>query len=533
MNIMKWLLRSRGGGATAVHDNGANDMQRMGLNETILQSQTKVTNPISPNLQTNLQRVQETFANCNDLAYLPWAYGPGLRYSAFSVYYDSLVQKKEHDYFKDTLQDMVTHEIGKGTDVIPEDIFTFFENNGASAHSAKLIADFNQAVQQVLNGSVVIFFELWDKALSYEAIGVERRQVSEPTSEPVVQGPKESTIEHLQKNLGLLRSRLKSANFKIETFALEGETKTKVAYGYLEGAVDPKILAEYKKRITKLEQGEILETSYLEELLEDSIYSPFPQNRYTERPDVAVAALLSGKILTLADGTGSILISPATFTELLQSSEDYYQRTIIASLIRIMRVLAFFIALGLPSIYIALSTFHPELIPTVLLLAIINSREGIPFPAIFEALIMEFFFELLREAGVRLPRPVGSAVSIVGALVIGEAAINAGIASPIMIIIVSLTGIASFSIPQFNFAAALRVLRFPLMIFAAFLGGFGLMIAFLLIWLHLAQLRPLGQPYLTPLWSLKPKKYQDVFVRAPLRNFFRSPRYMHIGKPKT
>ncbi|MGO4276732.1 spore germination protein, partial [Paenibacillus sp. TAF58] len=149
--------------------------------------------------------------------------------------------------------------------------------------------------------------------------------------------------------------------------------------------------------------------------------------------------------------------------------------------------------------YIAFSTYHTELIPTVLLLAVINSREGIPFPAVFEAFIMEFFFELLREAGIRLPRPVGSAVSIVGALVIGEAAINAGIASPIMVIIVALTGIASFAIPQYNFAIALRIIRFPIMLFAAIMGIFGIMIAFMLIWLHLANLRSLGQPYLSPI----------------------------------
>jgi spore germination protein KA/spore germination protein len=192
-------------------------------------------------------------------------------------------------------------------------------------------------------------------------------------------------------------------------------------------------------------------------------------------------------------------------------------------------MVAFVLALTLPSIYIALSTFHPELIPTVLLLKIIDTREGIPLPAFFEALVMEFFFELLREAGVRLPKPIGSAVSIVGALVVGEAAINAGIASPIMVIIVALTGIASFAIPQYSIAIALRILRFPLMVSASIMGGFGIMIMFLLMLLHLCKLRTLGQPYLAPLAPLRINELRDVALRVPLKTLLRSPR-KHIPK---
>jgi spore germination protein KA/spore germination protein len=219
------------------------------------------------------------------------------------------------------------------------------------------------------------------------------------------------------------------------------------------------------------------------------------------------------------------------FVELLHSSEDYYQRTVFSTLIRWLRIVAFFLALMLPSIYIALTTFHSELVPTVLLLAILDSREGIPFPAFVEALIMDFFFELLREAGIRLPRPVGSAVSIVGALVIGEAAINAGLTSPIMVIIVSLTGIASFSIPNYNMAIALRILRFPLMALSAALGGFGLVFGLLAILWHMTTLRSLGQPYLGPIQPLRPRQLLDVFVRAPLIYTDRSPRRKQSSRP--
>lgn len=527
MNLFKWLTFRRYHDATSLHN----------VLKDQLSTTTDTVNPqlladsgaaiISNHLMDNLLRLKTIFNHCSDIIILEWQYGPEMKHAAFSIYSESLIQKKEHNFFKESLQDLVTHEVGPGTMITPEEIDYFFSRNVASAHSATLIEDLNNAINEVLHGSIIIFFDQWDKALSYKSLGLETRQVTESVSEPVVQGPRESTVENLSKNIGMLRLRLKTPNFKIEMLPVSGQTKTKVAYGYLEGTVDPEMLAEFQRRLIRLQGKEILETSYIEEAIEDSVYSPFPQYRYTERTDVAVASLLAGKIIVLVEGTGTILICPALLVELLQSSEDYYQRTVIASLIRILRVFALLIAIGLPSIYIAFSTYHPELIPTVLLLAVINSREGIPFPAVFEAFIMEFFFELLREAGIRLPRPVGSAVSIVGALVIGEAAINAGIASPIMVIIVALTGIASFAIPQYNFAIALRILRFPLMISAGVLGIFGIMIAFLLIWLHLANLRSLGQPYLSPIGPFRPEHMKDVFVRAPLRILMRSPKNPH------
>jgi spore germination protein KA/spore germination protein len=325
--------------------------------------------------------------------------------------------------------------------------------------------------------------------------------------------------------------RLRSPLLKLETISSGGETRTRVAYCYLEGSVNPEMLAEFKRRIEAAKSTEVLETSYIEELIQDSTYSPFPQFRVTERPDVAVASLLEGKIVVLVQGTGTMLVCPGLFVELMQSSEDYYHRTIYSTLIRWLRVYAFFLALTLPSIYVALTTFHSEMIPTVLLLTILDTREGIPFPAFIEALIMEFFFELLREAGIRLPRPVGSAVSIVGALVIGEAAINAGLASPMMVIVVALTGIASFAIPQYNMAIALRILRFPLMALSASFGGFGLMCGLLAILWHMVTLRSLGQPYLGPVQPFSARQQLDVFIRAPIKFLDRSLRRKSASRP--
>ncbi|MBT2288974.1 spore germination protein [Paenibacillus albidus] len=490
------------------------------------------TQPISPVLESNLKWLETRFENCADLSVFQWQFGPELRHTAFSIYFDSLFESKTINYMKTSLQDLVPHEVGPANSVIPEDVIRFFSNHGVSSESAKLVNDLKEVSDDIVTGHLVIFFNDWDQALSYKVASLITRQVNEPVAESVVHGPRESTVENLQKNVGLIRQRLKTPNFKLEKFTLGVDTKTEVNIGYLINAVNLEVLAELKKRISGMKKVNVLDTSFIEEWIEDSTYSPFPQYRYTERPDTATAALLDGKIIVLVEGTGSILICPGLFTEMHQSSEDYYQRSMIASLIRIMRIFAFFIALSLPSIYIALTTFHPELIPTVLLLAIMNAREGIPFPAFIEAAIMEFFFELLREAGARLPRQIGATISIVGALVIGDAAIAAGIASPTMVVVVALTGIASFAIPQYNMATALRIIKIPLMILSTFLGGFGLMIGFLWILLHLTSLRSLGQPYLAPLAPLQPKQLLDTLLRAPFKILIRSPRNKLLGSKK-
>ncbi|AJY77419.1 spore gernimation protein [Paenibacillus beijingensis] len=494
------------------------------------QSEESSKLPISTNLPDNLKRIEDTFIDCTDLTILPWSYGPELEQTAFSVYFDTLVQTKKVNYMKESLQDLVTHEIGPATTVTPEDVMHFFTKNGVSAHSARVIDDFGLAVQQILDGNLVIFFNQWNKALSYNALGLAQRAITEPITEPVVQGPHLSTIEDLSSNIGLIRSLLKSPRLKFEFLTAGEESQRTISFGYLDGAVNPETLIEFKRRISDIDKEEILETSYLEEWIGESAYSPFPQVRYTERPDTAVAALLDGKIIALVSGTPTILICPGLFFEFFSTSEDYYHRWFFSSLIRLLRVGAFFMALMLPSTYIALTTFHSELIPTVLLLAILDTREGIPFPALVEAFIMEFFFELLREAGIRLPRPIGSAVSIVGALVIGQAAIQAKIASPVMVIVVALTGIASFSLPQYSMAISIRILRFPLMVLAATFGGLGVMIGFLLSLLHLTCMRSLGQPYLAMMAPLEINQLRDVFILIPKKILLHSPRNRHKHK---
>lgn len=487
--------------------------------------------PIAAELAVNLRFVKEAFADCHDIAIRPYRYGSSLSHDMAVVYCETLIRQPDISIAKSVLLNLVREMPGEAEIVSVDQIATFFEHEGASYKPFELLVGIGHAVRSVVEGKMVLLFDGWDKALGFDALSIERRAVTEPSSEAVISGPREGTIEDLHTNIGLLRVRLSTPEFKIEMYETGTHTKQKFVLGYLQNVVKPELLAELKRRVSVIDRTEALDVTYIRELIEDAVYSPFPQYRITERPDVAVSSLLEGKVVILMEGSGTILICPIKFTELFQSAEDYYQRTIISTLVRSLRMIAFVIALTLPSLYIALSTFHPELIPSNLLLAMLDTREGIPFPAFVEAVLMQFFFELLREAGIRLPRPIGSSVSIVGALIIGDAAISAGIASPIMVVVVALTGIASFSIPQYEIAIALRILSFPLMIMAFFLGGFGLMIGFILILLHLTCLRSLGQPYFAPIAPLRPLQLFDVIVRAPLRLRFRLSKRRKFARP--
>lgn len=485
---------------------------------------------ITVELKDNQETFRKIFSDCDDVKFENFQFGPRFKIHTMMIYCDSLVQKNNENYIKSVILDLVPQDLPQSEDITLSKIKSYYENNGITSKSVSVFSEMKEAVTAVLNGTILVVIDGWDKVIGIAANSVEKRPVQEPQNEVVVHGPREGTTESLTTNLGLIRSRLKSTEFKINKKSTGKQTNQDLAFCYVDGAVDPNTLQEFLNRIETIKDEEILDTSYIAELLEDSTYSPFPQYRITERPDIAVASLLDGKIIVLVEGSGSILICPGLFNEFFQSPADYYERTLFSSFIRLTRIIAYMISLILPSLYIALSTFHVELIPTVLLIAILDTREGIPYPALIEGIILIFFFELLQEAGVRLPRPIGSTVSIVGALIIGEAAINAGIASPIMVVVIALTGIASFSIPQYDFGTSSRILRVPLMILAAMLGGFGLMIGLLLIYLHLSTIRTLGQPYLGTFGPIKKGVIRDSFLRAPLKRLLRSPRNRNLHK---
>jgi len=396
-----------------------------------------------------------------------------------------------------------------------EMVTRLFETHRLPIAMQTVIHELATAERSILDGNVLLLVDGERRILSLSASSYETRSIDEAPNEAVIRGPREAFIEHLETNLTLLRRRLKTSRFAVEFMHIGKETQTAIAFVYLSGICKPELIREVKQRLSTVVIDGVLGSSYLEEFIEDDPYSPFPQMQYSERPDVVCAALLEGRIALIVDGTPIAILAPVTMFMLMQSAEDYYQRYIAASWIRLIRYLFLLISLLLPSFYIAVTTFHPDIIPERLLMTVAAARENVPFPALLEAFLMELSFEALREASLRIPKAIGQAVSIIGALIIGTAAVQAGIASAAMVIIVSVTGIASFIIPHFDLGLAFRLLRFPIMLLAGMFGLFGVACGMILIYFHLIELRSFGLPYLEPLTPRNAGDLKDVFVRAP------------------
>ena len=377
------------------------------------------------------------------------------------------------------------------------------------------IKTFGEGIESISVGNPLLLIEGENQALSLGLAKWEKRSIEEPSAEGVVRGPRDGFTETLGINITLIRRRIKSPDLKMVTMKIGHYTQTSVVLSYIEGLADPTLIEEVKNRLQRINMDGILESGYIEEMIEDNPFSPFPQLLNTERPDIASAHLLEGRVVILVDGTPFVLIAPITFFSMLQAAEDYYQRFLISTVIRWLRYLFVGVSILLPSLYVAVLTFHQEMVPTTLLISIAASRESVPFPALVEALIMEITFEALREAGVRLPKQVGAAVSIVGALVIGQAAVQAGLVSAPMVIVVAVTGTASFMIPRYVQSIAFRMLRFPIMFLAGSLGLLGVMLGIIGISTHLCTLRSFGVPYLSPLGPIKVSEWRDVWIRAP------------------
>lgn len=372
-------------------------------------------------------------------------------------------------------------------------------------------------IADILEGEVGLLLDGEVRSLSVEVTGFPTRSVEEPISESVVRGPRDGFTESLAQNLTLVQRRLKSPNLAMESHFLGRESHTQVAVLYVKGLVNPEHLAELNRRLGRIDHeiDGVLESSYIEELIADHPFSPFPQALNTERPDRVAGALLEGRMAILTENTPFALVVPFEFQGLMQASEDYYENYWFSTAIRVLRYIALVIALIGPATYVAITTFHQEMLPEVLLFQVVAARQGVPFPAVIEMVLLDYAFEILREAGIRLPRPVGQAVSIVGALVIGQAAIQAGLTSPLAVIVVAITGIASFAIPSFSLAFSLRVIRFPMTILGGLLGLYGVTAGVLAILIHLAGLRTLGLPYFGGFTPLHISDLKDMLVRAP------------------
>lgn len=466
-------------------------------------------------LSANIGEIRRKLGDSPDIVYREFGVGDRTKIRIAVVYAGGLADKKTiHEYVvrsimtisQVTIEELLASE---------QSVLQHIKEHVLTLSEVKIVSDLQQLIQAVLRGDTIILADGCAEAIVGGTKGGETRPVMEPSTELSIRGPKDSFNESLETKISLIRRRIQVPDLRVETMKIGKLTLTDVSIMYIKGLADENIVQEVKQRLNRIKTDSILGTGYIEEFIQDRTSTPFPTMFNTERPDVASGNLLEGRIAILAEGTPFVLIVPTVLTQFFKSAEDYFQRFDISTAIRLLRYVAFIISLVGPSIYIALITFHQEMIPTPLLISLAAQREGVPFPAFIEACMMEASFEVIREAGVRMPRAVGQAVSIVGALILGQAAVQAGIVSATMVIVVAATGIASFSAPSYTFANAARILRFLFMAMSAMFGFLGLTLGVIMLIAHLSALRSFGVPYLRPFAPWVSSKIKDTVLRLP------------------
>jgi len=383
-----------------------------------------------------------------------------------------------------------------------------------SAGEVKTVYTLYEASEACLSGNAVLMVEGFCEAIDIGAKGWERRAVTEPTSETSIRGPREGFTESLRTNTSMIRRKIRNPALKIRAAVIGKRTRTQVNILYIDGIANPDLVREVERRLKEVDTDAILATGYLEQYIEDAPFSAFPTIWCSEKPDAIAGKLLEGRVAVVVDGAPFVMSVPMLFIENFQSTEDYIVRSYYAIAMRILRMIAFMISLFTPALYIALSTYHQELIPTTLLFTMAASSEGVPFPAAVEMGVMMLIFEILQEAGIRMPRPVGQTISIVGALVMGEAAVQAGVVGAPVVIVIAITAVSSFAIPFIS--DAISILRWFLLIMATAMGSFGITVGAFVILMHLTSLRSFGSRYMSPLAPFQTSDLKDTVVRAPL-----------------
>lgn len=382
---------------------------------------------------------------------------------------------------------------------------------------------FQEIIESVTYGDTALFVEGAAKAVLLNTKGFVTRPVEEPDNERNLSGPREGFTESLLKNLSFVRRKVRTADLKIKCVSLGRRTKTKTAVCYIEGIVNKDILAEVYRRLAKIDIDAVLDTNYITELVRDSRWSPFRATGYTERPDVVVGKMMEGRVAIFVDGTPTVLTVPYLFVENFQSSEDYYLSFFYTSFSRMIRILGFFLTITVPGFYIAIVAFHHEMMPLQLFISITAERQSVPLPAAVEALVMLFVFDIIRETGVRMPSNIGQAFSIVGALVIGQAGVEAQLVAAPMIIIIGLTGITSLLVPKMN--ASVIYIRILLLIFSSAFGFYGLMLGISAVLIHILNLRSFGVPQVSLAGEFRYQSMKDTLPRSPWWEMIRRPSF--------
>lgn len=430
-------------------------------------------------------------------------------YKSFIIYIDGLVDSIS---INDFILEPLMFRKKQRNSVLQNNLALYVDNCLLPQNSVKKVEKFEDVFSGINMGDCLLFIDTLNLAFDIDVKSYNQRSIDSPENETIIKGPQEGFVENIRTNTSLLRRIVNNENLIIENIPVGKISQTKCGVCYMQNIANGDLVAEVKYRLNNLSIDSLLSTGQLEQLIEDNDGFGIPQVISTERPDKCGKYLLQGRVVVLINGNPYALIMPASIEDFLFSPEDTNLRPLFANFLRGIRIIAAIITLLLPGVYIAITSFHQEILPTELLFSILSARENVPFPIIFELLLMEFSFELIREAGLRVPSPIGSTIGIVGALILGDAAVNAGIVSPILIIVVAITGIASFAIPDFSFGFHIRIFRFWFIALGVTAGFLGIGVGLFIYITALCSLKSFGVPYTTPIAPSFNSKGNGYFI---------------------
>lgn len=479
-------------------------------------------------IDTNLNHLKKILGKSSDIIFREFRIGAKEKIKAFVCVVDFLVDKEKIEGYIKTMSMFDKPIVNYDSTLAYPDIFTTLKEKLLYSIDIKESGSFNEVLESILSGSTVIFIDGYSTAFIVGAQYSEGRSIDEPNSELNIRGSREGFVENIKINISLIRKIIRNPNLVFETLYLGKETHTMICLAYMDGLVNKNVLKELKNRLNRIDADFILESGYIEQYIEDRPFSIFATVGNSEKPDKVSAKILEGRVAILCNGTPYVLTVPYLFCEAFQASEDYYSRPFADSIMRCGRYLAFFISSSLPALYVSITSFHPKMIPPILLLSIASSREGVPFPSVIEVGIMLFGFQVVKESGVRMPVPGGQAVSIIGALIVGQAAVAAGIISNPVIIVVALMGITGFIINPISDAVFL--IRFLLLALSAAFGFFGFIIGIFIVLAHMCSLNSFGTPYLAPFAPTIWNELKDTIIRFPLKSMKSKPKSILYGK---
>lgn len=474
-------------------------------------------------LQKNMDYIINEIGHGSPITMKNFYIGKGQPLDAVIIYVSGLVDKNTLD--KDVLSSLMLYVQENLTG--KQNLADYLCRTYIATCSTRIETNISTIINDVKRGKTAILINGICEAIVIDTAGGEYRSISEPETETSVRGPRESFIENLETNLSILRRKLKDKNLVVERFTLGRRTQRDGLILYIQDIADLNMVNKVKSRVDAIDVDKLTDIGTMQQYIEDYTYSIFPQTIATERPDVTTANLTEGRIAILLEEVPTALIAPVTFIQFFQAVEDYYQRTLVSSFVRLIRILAVIIVVTLPSIYLTLMKFNAELIPVKFITPIIQSRIGIALTPFMEILSMEIIVEFLREGGLRLPSKIGQTLSVVGGIIIGDTAVRSKIVSPTTLFIVGVSVISTFLIPNYDMAISIRTIRFPMLLLSNFLGIFGIGIGWFLLMLHLCSLDSFGVPY----FELKFSDLKDVFIRAPLWKFNKRPESIPNNNP--